>query len=96
MFFESTGFSERLIYWGWQDIDFHNRLASRYVCGGDMEDIGVKVYHLEHHEIDESNKRDVTNVTMRANSQINYPFKANPDNWGLRDENLEIVYKKIK
>ena len=90
MFFESTGFSEKLIYWGWQDIDFHNRLASRYVCGGDMEDIGVKIYHLEHYE---PNKR---NVTTRANHQINYPFKANPDNWGLFDEKLEIIYKKNK
>jgi hypothetical protein len=81
---DSTGWWERLTYWGWQDIEFHNRLLSKYRFGGDLEDFGIKFFHLNHHNLTVNNKR-------LTNPQMNSPvFKANPPNWGLSDEQLLI------
>jgi predicted glycosyltransferase involved in capsule biosynthesis len=82
---ESTGWWEELIYWGWQDIEFHYRLCHKYKFGGDLEDSGINFFHLDHHNL-------TVNSSRRENPQRNSPvFKANPDNWGLRDENLIML-----
>lgn len=82
----STGWWEKLVYWGWQDIEFHNRLLQKYQFGGDLEDHGIKFYHLL------SEQSDCARSSRLTNPQINsVKFKANSDSWGLKEEKLQII-----
>lgn len=81
---ESSFFYEKLPNWGWQDIELHNRLLRKYECGKDLYEYGIKMYHLNHHDVDH----------RHPNPQINSPnFFANESNWGLSEENLIIDTK---
>ena len=93
MYFETTGMWEKLIYWGWQDIEFHRRLLQKYEFGGDLECLGVKTYHLEHWQ-DTYHRSDAA-VPMKFNENIESGiFNVNGENWGLGNEKLEIIHKK--
>ena len=83
----STGFWEKLIYWGWQDIEFHRRLCFRYKYGGDLESHGMRFFHLSQ----KIHQRHIANPTI-ANPQIDcMVFEANPQFWGLENEVLELL-----
>jgi predicted glycosyltransferase involved in capsule biosynthesis len=84
----SSGWYEKLPYWGWQDIEFHNRLLNKYEYGGDLEDIdNMKFYHLNQPVV-----MDGTKNKHLFNQSMNAPFfYANDVNWGLADEDLEII-----
>lgn len=90
MWLESTGWDERLIYWGWNDIDWHRRLVWKYRWN-DLERYGMKMYHLEHYKGDRS-KDFHKNMTRKMND-MNDPteFAPNPSDWGLRDVALKMV-----
>jgi predicted glycosyltransferase involved in capsule biosynthesis len=85
----SSGWWEELTYWGWQDIEFHRRLLKRYEYGGDLEDVGkIKFYHLcQPSSVDGSKNNHF------VNQHWVYPhwFYANNENWGLKNEKLEII-----
>jgi predicted glycosyltransferase involved in capsule biosynthesis len=83
---DSTGWFEKLIYWGWQDIEFHNRLCTKYKYGGDLYINSIKFYHLCDNSITVNNSHKFINPRLNSTE-----FKANPENWGLRDEILEII-----
>lgn len=80
---ESTCWWEELTYWGWQDIEINNRLRMKYPCLGDIEDHGVFLFHLDHHE--------KTHFTHSNPSIVTNRFNANDENWGLANEKLEII-----
>jgi hypothetical protein len=82
---KSTGWYEKLIYWGWQDIEFHYRLSSKYKFGGDLEDFGMRFYHL----IEKPNNK----VSNKIENPWDRPpfFEANGDSWGLKNETIEII-----
>ena len=83
---ESTGWYEELVYWGWQDIEFHNRLLSRYQFGGDLEDYNIKFYHLNQPiNVAEHKNKAIFNPQINSNK-----FAANDFHWGLANESLEI------
>jgi hypothetical protein len=83
---ESTIFYEKLNKWGWTDIEIHNRISSKYSCCGDLEDLDMYFFHLDHHSIQNGMQKN------GANPPINAPdFKANNDNWGLNNESLVII-----
>ena len=83
----STGWYENLPYWGWQDIEFHHRLMKKYSYGGDLEDWGMKFFHLlQPSNGDGSKNKHLMNPSINATF-----FKANPPNWGLANEKLEII-----
>ena len=91
MYFETTGMWEKLIYWGWQDIEFHKRLLQSYEFGGDLEDLNIKIYHLEHWE-----NRVQGLSHLKWNEEVDSKnIKAN-ENWGLKNELLEIIENKDK
>ena len=83
---ESNGWYEELTYWGWQDIEFHNRLITRYKFGGDLEDFGINFYHLNQ-PLDPTTHINKTLYNMQLNS---HKFNANNIDWGLYNENLEL------
>lgn len=81
---ESSCWYEKLPNWGWQDIELHNRLIKKYQCGGDLFNNGIKMYHLYHHDV---------NDTKAHNPRLNsLNFHANENNWGLMNEFLEVKY----
>jgi hypothetical protein len=88
IYFEANGTWEKLIYWGWQDIEFHRRLLTKYEYGGDLHDYGIKCFHLEHFS-------DTTQryAPKKTNYEISSPnFNANDDVWGLSNEKIKIIY----
>ncbi len=89
LWLQSTGWDERLIYWGWNDIDWHRRLASKYRWD-DLELHGMKMFHLEHYA---DRFKDYTKENPRkANAQVEPTcFAPNPENWGLADHTLHYL-----
>ena len=87
MWEDSTGFWEELTLWGWQDIEFHQRLCQRYAFGGDLEDRGINFFHLNHKE--ESRNEIIATRKNNGHSNASY-FQVNGDTWGLNNELLEI------
>jgi len=84
---DSTGFWEDLIYWGWQDIEFHNRLCQRYPFSGDLEDSGINFFHFNH----KNEARDNIIATRKNNGHsVAANFNINGDVWGLSNETLEV------
>jgi len=87
----STGWFEELPYWGFQDIEFHNRLLQRYSHGGDLANFGINFYHLLPND-DHMNFDNDKHPNMKTNPHNwSEKFEANPPNWGLADETLEII-----
>ena len=82
---KSTGWWEELTYWGWQDIEFHRRLMTKYNYGGSLDKKGINFHHFNHHPFTPPQK--FSNPPHVAA----YRFEANDENWGLVNENL-IVY----
>lgn len=83
---DSTCWWEKLTHWGWQDVELHMRLNRKYVCGGDLEDFGMKFFHLYHYENFHGKDKPVMNDHLLPNR-----FRANDKNWGLADESLEVI-----
>lgn len=82
LWIDSTGFWEVLNYWGWQDIEFHHRLATKYKFGGDIENLGMPFFHLAH----PSNPNRKTSPQIMSNQ-----FQANGLNWGLSNEEVKLL-----
>jgi len=91
----STGWFEELPYWGFQDVEFHNRLLQRFQYGGSLRDFGINFYHLlptpkhiDHRDLSQTDKHP----NMKRNPHhCPKQFVANPSNWGLADELLEVI-----
>lgn len=84
----TTGLWEKLIHWGWQDIEFHRRLLKKYEFGGDLEKLGIEVYHLSHPYGENAP------VHLKFNDfLVSERINANDENWGLAHEKLEIIYR---
>lgn len=81
---KSTGWWEQLPYWGWQDIELHRRLLTRYNYGGDLERQKITFYHL----IYTASKNPCINPCICSSR-----FEANDEPWGLINETLEIIDK---
>lgn len=84
---ESSGWYEELTYWGWQDIEFHYRLCKKYKFGGDLEDHNIKFYHLNQ----KINQQDHSKKNLYNPQKNAEHFKANPENWGLNNESLQVI-----
>lgn len=85
IYFDVTGVCEEFTRWGWMDVEFHNRVISKYLFDGDLEEIlQENVYSFGHHEISFGGN------VHGLNNSIYKPFKANPDDWGLINFELKI------
>lgn len=82
---ESTLFYEKLNKWGWTDIEIHNRISRKYQCCGDLRDLGMDFFHLDHHKVQHGSSKNGQNDFLNSEE-----FRANDDNWGLANESLEI------
>lgn len=85
---ESSCWYEKLPNWGWQDIELHRRLLTKYKCDIDLSLYGINMYHFYHHDVDH---RKEQNLWLNSNT-----FHANEENWGLKNEILKIKYLNNK
>jgi glycosyltransferase involved in cell wall biosynthesis len=83
---ESTLYYEKLNKWGWLDIEIHNRIINKYKCWGDLEDLNIAFFHLDHHSVASMGQNGMNDP---HNSSL---FNSNDGSWGLINENL-ILYK---
>jgi uncharacterized protein (UPF0248 family) len=84
---EVRGYDERLVHWGWMDIDLALRVARDYAWRY-LRDAGLpEVFHLEHYS------PWLFRRPTRQVNPMNHPTTTcpNPETWGLADETLEIV-----
>lgn len=82
---ETTCYYEKLNKWGYIEIEFSKRVRPHIPCNGDLEDLDMFFFHLDHHSIGTQGKEKKANPNHNAPS-----FKANGDEWGLINENLEF------
>lgn len=82
---ECRGYDERLIYWGWMEIDLGLRLKRKYPLF-DLRRIGLSAFHLEHYP-----SRKASNNPRKLNpTNFNNDFNPNGDEWGLVRHSLEV------
>lgn len=90
MWFGSTGWDERLIYMGWNDIDFTRRLLFKYRFD-DLANHGMTFFHLEHYR-DRFNPNYAQENKKKLNPYLEPTVIApNPDDWGLARHPLHFV-----
>lgn len=78
------GYDERLIYWGWMEIDLYLRLTQQ-LPWFDIASYGVNLVHIEHY----TSPRSTAKNSRRMNPTTSpMSFEANDANWGLADIDL--------
>jgi hypothetical protein len=87
---ECRGYDERLIYWGWMEIDLALRIKRKYPLY-DLRRQGLAVFHMEHYP----SRRAGTNPRKMNPTEFNNAFVANDEKWGLGRYSLEeYVYPR--
>ena len=84
---ESHAFDERLIHWGWADIDMVLRMRLRYFIADMSSDNEMYLYHLDHYT--------PGFVRTKMSYPTINPFVVNNERWGLAEYILEEVPKKV-
>jgi hypothetical protein len=83
---ESCGYDERLIYWGWMEIDLYLRVTQRYPWV-DLDNHGVHLFHIEHYP-----HRNTGAQTRKMNPmEVPASFSTNNPNWGFAETELQVV-----
>ena len=76
------GCDEKLIYWGWSDIDLVLRMRLRnYFCINMGKEHDMYTYHLQHYSSGYT--------PPKWNPQVFNPFVVNDNNWGLANYQFE-------
>lgn len=84
---QSRGYDERMLNWGWADIDFALRLTQRYPIV-DLANFGICGIHLQHYF---QMPNDPVFRQRKNNPPYDTPnFTANGDDWGLGGVELEM------
>ena len=80
--YECHGIDEKLIYWGWNDIDLVLRMRLRnYFCIDMGKEHDMYTYHLQHYSSEYT--------PPKQNPQVFNPFVVNDNNWGLANFQFE-------
>lgn len=88
---DCQGYDERLLYWGWMEIDLALRVKRKYPLL-DLRKIGLTVFHLEHYP----SRRPSNNPRKQNPTNWNNDFRPNGENWGLNSYPLEIFSYPIE
>jgi len=93
IWFNSRGYDERLIYWGWMEGDLAIRLGQKHRIVEFSNYVGYEFYHLEHYSnLIEYKDRNGAATTRKKNvpklEGLNY--QVNSDSWGLHLYSLPI------
>ncbi len=76
---ECQGNDEKLIFWGYNDIDLNLRIRLKYACIDYYQTHKMNVFHLEHY----TSRTDTQSVPKRLNPHVFNPLTVNNENWGL-------------
>ncbi len=81
------GYDERLLYWGWMEVDLAYRLKEKYrlLDIGDM--VKYDFYHLEHYD---PRLPRVTPRKMNPRLSENLEFHPNTQDWGLFTYKIDL------
>ena len=83
---DSCGYDEKLIYWGWMEIDLYLRITQRYPWI-DLDNHGVHLFHIEHYPHRTSGAQ-----TRKMNPmEVPTSFSTENSHWGFADSELEIT-----
>lgn len=83
---DTTCYCEKLNKWGYIEIEFSNRVNSKYACNGDLDNNSdMYFFHLDHHSIGIQGKEKKIN-----DPKISSNFQSNDNGWGLIDYDLEL------
>ncbi len=87
MWWELRGYDERLIYWGWMEIDLGLRAVMKHPWFDVSINHDMFIYHMEHYSPE--TKRETT----RSKNPMDRPkhYAPNKENWGLVDLDLKIL-----
>lgn len=85
MWYSMRGLDQRLIYWGWSDIDLALRARLKFTSISFGTDSGIYVYHLEHHT------RPKDPLLDQISPEYFNPFTVNDYNWGAGDTVFDEV-----
>jgi hypothetical protein len=79
------GYDERLIYWGWMEIDLYLRVNQKHPWR-DLANVGVVLYHMEHYP---NNDRS---AQTRKFNPVETPgnYRVNDRSWGYAEETFRI------
>jgi len=80
------GYDERLIYWGWMEIDLYLRLTQR-MPWFDLAGVGVNLIHIEHYTSDRTASKNPRKMNPTPTS---LHYEANGGEWGLANHDLAI------
>ncbi len=86
---ECRGVDERLIYWGFNDIDLTIRMTQRYPLIH-TDHYGVIVLHLEHWSKPREYKSETFFRKFNPTDNLTPDFAVNDENWGLGQHDLPI------
>lgn len=81
---ECRGNDERLVFWGYNDIDLCLRVRLKYSCIDYFESTRHSVYHLEHYP----SRQDKDIQPRKSNPHLFNPFVVNGPAWGLAQYTL--------
>jgi hypothetical protein len=76
---ECQGNDERLVFWGYNDIDLSLRLRLKYACLDYYQTNRMSVFHLEHYP----SRNDKQSAPKKFNLHVFNPLVVNDENWGL-------------
>ncbi len=91
IWFDVRGYDERLLYWGWMEIDLGMRITKKYEWCDVTRNFGIILFHMEHIKGTPTDPRP----TERRTNPMDRPvaIKANDENWGMADAVLpEFTY----
>lgn len=89
LWFQSGGYDQKLIYWGWMEGDFALRLEQKHKLVDFKDFVGNHLYHLEHyHNLTDYNDRNGPATPRQKNKVVvdGLSYQANDKNWGLGNE----------
>ncbi len=86
----STGFDEKMIYWGFNDIDLALRITAQYEFIA-LESYGVNSLHMEHYPKPRDYTPGKTYQKLNPVDDLTPEFAPNPANWGLGDFDIPLM-----
>lgn len=83
---EAGGYDERLLYWGWMEVDLIYRLQSRRK----LVDVG-KLFHHDFYHLEHYNPKTPRRTTRRKNPEVKPAIPCpNDSSWGLANHDLLV------
>jgi hypothetical protein len=98
IWYDSRGYDENLIYWGWMEGDLALRLDKKHLLIDFKDLAGNFLYHLEHYPSLTAYKDRNGPATPRQKNEPKMrglSYQVNDENWGLNQENINFTNYRL-